>query len=119
MREKTFLRFLQHLYYSYPMHVVDRVFKYLFVAWEFYHPCSHLRLLVNRSLLISKHIADRIYWHEARLTGGRDKEKEEDEAMREVIEGVTMTVVLVMARIEVNPLLVVNNKRKQSEEYTN
>lgn len=47
---------------------------------------------------------------------GRD---EDDEAMREVIEGVTMTVVLVLAKIEDNPLLVVNNKRKQSEEYTN
>lgn len=45
--------------------------------------------------------------------------EEDDEAMREVIEGVTMSVVLVLAKIEVNPLLVLNNKRKQSEEYTN
>ena len=82
MREKPFFRFLQHIYYSYAMQVVDRVFKYLLIAWEFYHPCSHLRLPVDRSLLISKHIADRIYQCEARLMGGKS---EEDEAMREVI----------------------------------
>lgn len=110
-REKSFHRFLQHLYYSYPIHVVDRVFKYLFFTWEFYHPCAHFNLPVDRSLLISKHIADRIY----KCESGLARKEEDDDGLRELIEGLTLAVVLVLAKIAVNPMLSrINNKRKQS-----
>lgn len=95
---------MQHLYYSYPANIVDRVFKYIFYVWELYYPCLRRRLEVDEVISISRKISEKIFRCDlASKTHPENAREENRPRLHKLIKVFTLTFVLVMERCFANP----------------
>lgn len=105
-KEKTFYRFMQHVYYSYPNRVAVRTLKNIFLVWELYYPCIKEKLPFNETVSLAMRIAEKIYKSElnTRLHHG-ECSNELKAGLRLVIEAISIIICLIMESYTANPLL--------------
>lgn len=95
---------MQHLYYSYPSIIVDRVFKYLFYVWELYYPCLQRKFAIDEVISISRKISEKIYRCDlASKTHPENAREENRPKLHKLIKTFTLTFALVMERCFANP----------------
>ena len=114
--DKKIYRFLQHLYYSYPIDTVSQLLKYEFYIWELYYPYLGSSLTILEAEEMGLKISQRIVAGVVEAREKRNLKKPDQEYLLNLMITLTQATIFIMQDFEMDSLMEQQSSRRPESE---